>query len=135
MILLLLIISEIGICHGPAAASLLQGKLILISLEQEGTQHRHPETSMAITVQMEPFFKEQGFLPPPGHRGVLLAPRCQFGGVRKRQHEAKGMQFPLFCSFPFPPASSSIRCFCPPVTPWAAAPAPAPSTKALQHSW
>lgn len=55
-----------------------------------------------------PFFTEQGFLTPPGHRDVLLAPSCQFGGVRKRQHEAKRMQFPLFCSFPFPPASSSL---------------------------
>lgn len=82
-----------------------------------------------------PFFMEQGFLTPPGCREVLLAPSCQAGGVRKRQHEGKGMRFPLFCSFPFPPASSSIRCFFPPETPQAAAPAPAPSTKALQHSW
>lgn len=65
MILLLLIIQEIGICHRLAAALLLEGKLVLIRLEQEGTQHSHPETSMAITVQMEPFFTEQGFLTSP----------------------------------------------------------------------
>lgn len=56
---------------------------------------------------------EQGFLTPPGRREVLLAPSCQAGGVRKRQHEGKGMQFPLFCSFPFPPASSSKYAFSP----------------------
>lgn len=56
---------------------------------------------------------EQGFLTPPGRREVLLAPSCQAGGVRKRQHEGKGMQFPLFCSFSFPPASSSKYAFSP----------------------
>lgn len=71
-----------------------------------------------------PFFTEQGFLTPPGHREVLLAPSCQFGGVGKRQHEAKRTQFPLFCSFPCPPASSSLWCLLPPVMPRAAAPAP-----------
>lgn len=50
-------------CHGLAAALLLEGKRIPISLKQEGTQHSHPETSMAITVQMDPFSWSKAFSP------------------------------------------------------------------------